>query len=381
MFFGIIVFAVAGVNIYPVRASLFDLGNVSSGAISGSISETEKDMGVNPNTINDYASTFNSSNQKDAGPTVTVVFDPSTPKLGEEATAMATPIMFSTSADKLYYTWYLRRKDCDTDGDYHKPVDSNNQSQVNCDMDHDGYITPNDWKIAAMKLVAQGGYDPNQKNPDGTQNENHNPSTDTTGDNDGYKATFGGDGNVAGNQFCYVHDFNTGINYELSSANPNDPIGSSYCGGGAAAHLENHLFPHFFGSGDVTGDGRFESKEEASWGTDPHNPSTAQNGNKDESNVVGVGVQSFKWVYAPGDEVGVAVEGATIYPTKHQDSSMMVMWAFPKNQCPKMREKVVNFVQPSTKMMFTIVLLQLQPIRTRRCCKCPKVSTFCPASK
>ena len=59
MFFGIIVFAVAGVNIYPVRASLFDLGNVSSGAISGSISETEKDMGVNPNTINDYASTFN----------------------------------------------------------------------------------------------------------------------------------------------------------------------------------------------------------------------------------------------------------------------------------------------------------------------------------
>ena len=315
----------------------FDNGAVGDQSGSGGnlTQQLEDRYGIDKSTIQDYSQELNVSNQKGEGPQVTLVFNPSTPKLGEEVTAMATPVMFSTSADKLYYTWYLKRKDCDTDGNFHKAVDKNNPAQGACDMDGDGYITPNDWKIAAMKLVALGGYEPNSKNADGTVNENHNPSTSTTGDDDGYKATFGGDGNVATNKFCYVHDYSSGKNYELSSGvvsgDGNSPETASYCGVNSGRYLKNHLFPHF--QDYTTGDGDFGGAEEAKWGTDPHNPSTAQNGNKDEANVVGFGIQSFKWVYAPGDEVGVAVEGETIYPTKHPDASQMIMWAFPKNQC------------------------------------------------
>ncbi|KKQ47928.1 MAG: hypothetical protein US66_C0004G0038 [Candidatus Moranbacteria bacterium GW2011_GWD2_37_9] len=35
----------------------------------------------------------------------------------------------------------------------------------------------------------------------------------------------------------------------------------------------------------------------------------------------------------PGDKVGVVVEGKSIIPTKHDNASMMIMWALPKNKC------------------------------------------------
>ena len=148
----------------------FDNGAVGDQSGSGGnlTQQLEDRYGIDKSTIQDYSQELNVSNQKGEGPQVTLVFNPSTPKLGEEVTAMATPVMFSTSADKLYYTWYLKRKDCDTDGNFHKAVDKNNPAQGACDMDGDGYITPNDWKIAAMKLVALGGYEPNSKNADGT---------------------------------------------------------------------------------------------------------------------------------------------------------------------------------------------------------------------
>lgn len=92
-----------------------------------------------------------------------------------------------------------------------------------------------------------------------------------------------------------------------------------------------HLFPK--APGYTSGDGDFGRLEERFWRTDPSDPNTSDNGNKDEANVVGLGQESFTWNYIQGDKVGVAVEGVSMIPTKHDDSSNMIMWAFSKNNC------------------------------------------------
>lgn len=95
---------------------------------------------------------------------------------------------------------------------------------------------------------------------------------------------------------------------------------------------------HLFASRSVSsryasGDGVFTAAEEQFFRTDPGSASTAQNGNKDEANVVGLGQTTFSWNYQNGDQVGVAVEGTSATPTKYDDSSLMIMWALTKNKC------------------------------------------------
>ncbi len=92
-----------------------------------------------------------------------------------------------------------------------------------------------------------------------------------------------------------------------------------------------HLFPD--APGATTGDGSFGSEEEEFWGTNPSDDSTAENGNKDEANLAGLGQDTFSWNYNSGDQVGVVVEGTALSPTKHDDSSFKIMWAFSKNNC------------------------------------------------
>ncbi len=105
-----------------------------------------------------------------------------------------------------------------------------------------------------------------------------------------------------------------------------------FCNAGNPVPTCQHIFPSTNGNG-TTGDGSFTNKEEKFWGTDPKDADTADNGNKDEPNVIGLGVDSFTWNYQSGDMVGVGVEGMAMSLTKHDDSSNMVMWAFSKNKC------------------------------------------------
>lgn len=93
-----------------------------------------------------------------------------------------------------------------------------------------------------------------------------------------------------------------------------------------------HLFPN--APGAVTGNESFNLQEENFWQTDPNDPSTASNGYKDEANVAGLGQSRFRWNYAAGDMVGVVVEGISMNPTKHENASGMIMWAFSKKNCP-----------------------------------------------
>jgi hypothetical protein len=343
--------------------------------------ELERRYHLNLQSLQNQGELFNVSDQKKIAPETSLSFSPSDPKEGEKISAKAFSLYYSNPEESLYYTWYLKRNGCDRNN-----FPSKTKREL-CDNDNDGKITIEDWKIEAARIIAQNGYE--------------GPPANAPADEDGYFAKSGGDNKTNVPDYCYVHDADTGKNYELvesSSATtfscptgtspvcmvveaddsskcsisglpactnsvPFCNVGSPYCvadpstvttcsagtvlsscsttTSSGAGPVCKHLFPNAKGklsdgeSVDFTsGDGAFKEKEEKFWGTDPNDPDTADNRNKDEANVVGLGNQSFIWNYAAGDNVGVAVEGASMIQTKHDDSSFMIMWAFPKKDCP-----------------------------------------------
>lgn len=92
-----------------------------------------------------------------------------------------------------------------------------------------------------------------------------------------------------------------------------------------------HLFPN--SDSNVTGNNSFGTTEEEFWGTNPRDPDTSDKGQNDEATIAGLGMDEITWNYMAGDKIGVVVEGKSVIPTKHDNASMMIMWAFPKNKC------------------------------------------------
>ncbi len=340
----------------------------------------ERRYHLNLGSIRNQGENFNVSDTKKQAPEMSLFFSPSDPKEGEKISAKAFPIYFSNPGESLYYTWYLEREGCKRNN---FPSDD---TKVQCDRDNDGKITIEDWKIEAAKMIAQNGYDSATAIP-----EEKYDSDSVDSDDDGYKAKLGGDHKEnTSHDYCYVHDADSGINYELvenssetsfscptgtspvcmvveadditkcsisglPTCSSNAPFcneGSPYCVAdpetvttcAAASALtscststssgSNAICEHLFPRVPASGDGTFGLSEEEFWGTDPKDPDTADNGNKDEANVVGLGRQTFTWNYGVGDMVGVAIEGTSMIPTKHDNSSFMIMWAFSKNDCP-----------------------------------------------
>ena len=368
--------------------------------------QLEQRYNIDGDSIRDTMQSFNVNSRKKTTPEVSIFFSPSDPKSGEKITARAMPIYFSNPPESLYYTWYLKRKDCNA---------------ARCDYNGDGAYNSKDWRIEAASILVQNGYD------------NADPGTSyaVDDDGDGYKARFGGDNKEGRTDYCAVYEPRSGDVYELAnpgssvsfscpagtfpiclegetkidpvtstvtfggggvdafgipvgnsgggtitpfSETPPDcnsggctPVGAPVCNNGSVpsctsgspccvanpdtattcsssltscsavtsgsvTNLCKHVFAHP-GSGMVSGDGSFGSGEEEFWKTNPRDPSTANNGQKDEATVVGFGADEFSWTYFSGDEVGVAVEGTSMIPTKHDDSSSYVMWAFSKNKC------------------------------------------------
>lgn len=339
---------VAGLFCVPAssRAQVQDVFVTNMPSVSGSAvsaaEELERRYHLNLESMQNQGENFNVSSQKGQAPQMLLYFSPSDPKPGVEVEARAFPQYFQNPTESLYFTWYIRRQGCDLD---ENPGD---QKRARCDHNDDRRITVEDWKIEAMQIVVARDFDStcslngslstsereecaeNMYNPNASSRINPSGTKGRDRDEDGYRATFGGDQRVDQEAYCYIHDFNDGYNYELPSC--------------------KHLFPdnYYLDSNDNIlrypsddrrrqvggGDAAFEIEEEHFWRTDPEDPSTAQNGNKDEANLAGLGQNTFKWIYAPEDMVGVVVEGASMYHTKYDDSSMMIMWALPKNDCP-----------------------------------------------
>lgn len=315
-----------------VFADVQDVFVTNMPTVSGSLSGLEERYHLNLESLQDQGENFNVSSQKGKSPQVSLFFNPSDPKPGEIVEAQAFPNFFANKSESLYFTWYLKRRECDL-------TDSpSTEERELCDLNLDGDITVEDWKIEAMRTIASNDFDytckfnqeftdeeqqscaANMYKEDATGRDGNRKGRD--GDKDGYTARFGGDKSpdVA---HCYIHDAEEGKNYELPSC--------------------THLFPKNYkvnANGNIESygqiadsDGSFYIEEEHFWHTDPEDPSTAQNSTKDEANLAGLGASKYRWIYDVGDKVGVAVEGISMYNTKHDDSTNMVMWALPKDDC------------------------------------------------
>lgn len=349
-------------------------------------SDIEQRYHIDLENVQDQGELFNVAANKQPAPEVSLFFSPSDPREGEKITAKAFPTFFSNNEEDLYYTWYLKHAQCGLNNAPSAAV------RTACDRDNNSRITVEDWKIEANLILMQNGYDSSVANySSDSDNDGYNsrfggdgkvnaPSYCYYHDNasginyeiaNAGNTTFtcpGGKSpvcmteelsytdtaNPVGTNECIVSGLpycgssgrascNTGTPYCVTQPNSN---GSFSCIGGGTSTLQScrttttngvnpqcrHLFPD--ASSATTGDGSFGAAEERFWGTDPNDPDTADNGNKDEANAVGLGRSSFTWNYVSDDEVGVAVEGSAMMAVKHDDAGIMVMWAFPKNDCP-----------------------------------------------
>jgi len=385
-------FAMLGLLIGPQ----FVEGKVKIPSPSQVAAELESRYHLNTGAIQSVGESFNVSDSKKTVPEVSLFFSPTDPREGEKITARAFPIYFSNPPEQLYYTWFLKRSGCDIN------ANPNAAKRQQCDDDGNGRISENDWKVAAARIIAQGGYE------DATVS--YNPAG-ADPDSDGFNAAdrFGGAFETGRPDWCYLYDAGSGKTYELAKdggsfagcnqASGERPVclsettgvssgtqvfgtGDSFtesgsgeyyvsgvpsCTNGAAVCLNGgsarcigadtlepfaagagralggcaagkpvpickHIFPTANGIDD-SGDGDFQNDEEEFWKTDPTDADTADNGGKDEANIVGLGIDSFTWNYGSGDMVGVGVEGVSMISTKHDDSSNMIMWAFSKGKC------------------------------------------------
>jgi len=384
----------------PVSAGLFG-GGIKIPSASSFLSDAERRYHIDSQSLQGQGESLNTSDGKRPTPAVSIFFSPTDPKEGEKLSAKAFPMYFTNTEKTLYYTWYLKRAQCN--------LGNNLAAVALCDQNGDRRVTVEDWKIEAALILSQNGFD----------KADANYASDI--DNDEYKARFGGDNKIGVPDHCYYNDPATGKNYELGRSTninfdcPNgqipvclqgegrvDPIditipgsdpwngtgsttgpafGSSdtgvcmvsgypYCsangvprctsgtprcvantsanpldcgvalnscsGGGNNAFnpVCDHLFPNAPGFFSATRNDGFGANEERFWGTSPQDPSTANNGNKDEANVVGLGQNNLTWNYVAGDQIGVVVEGTSMIGTKYADSSSMIMWAFSKGDCP-----------------------------------------------
>lgn len=75
---------------------------------------------------------------------------------------------------------------------------------------------------------------------------------------------------------------------------------------------------------------KFTTKEEEFWHTNPESKDTNNDGVPDETALSGLGMISFKWNFAPGDQVGTVLEGVSDN-TNYKDSSLKTMWGVPKS--------------------------------------------------
>lgn len=279
-------------------ASAFDYPSPSDAA-QQAMQGIMSNLGVNQSSVQSLVNQGNVLQQKGEPPTVSVSFTPSDLAPGQTVTATAIPTYFLNDPTQLYFTWYLKHDYCeDANGNIGSQKSTYEKEKDKCDLNDDNKVNIDDYKIEAARIMANAGFD--WQHADYSKSNNHA----------GYKAVLGGNDRNGMNDYCYIHDFTSGYDYEIG------------CG---------HLFPN--APGDTTGDDHWSRNEEKFWRTDPNADDTSGSGIPDEATVAGLGKTSFSWTYQTGDQVGVAVEGVSIDATAYADSSYRIMWALPKNSC------------------------------------------------
>ena len=285
-----------------------DIGDIwGLGSSVSFLDEILEYFGMDQDQIKNYTENYDN---KKTPPRVELHFSPTSPSEGEKITVTASPSYFLNNPKDLYYTWFLKSAYC-TD----KELDGSDWDYNDrCDEDDDGSVNIEDYKIKAARLIANGGFvytNPADPNDTDFTDDLYANGTDT----DGYEAPSGGNDQRGKTAYCYVHDNETGEQYEMGSC-------------GSMDDGTRHLFPNFDADDEeVTGDGDFGRDEEEFWRTDPNSNDTANRGNVDEANVAGLGIINFTWNYQKGDKVGVVIEGVSTDIAPEPDSSYKTMWA------------------------------------------------------
>lgn len=283
------------------KAGWFSLSSLGGGVIGSSMDSAFNKMGVDQKELQNAVKTFNVSRRKKQPPLMELSFDPPNPVNGQKVTVVSAPSYFFNDSANLYFTWYLKTNGCPEKRD---PSPSE-AVRKKCDSDGNSIIDINDYKVKAARILASNDFEWDKANY----------NSGTAGKS--YKAIWGGDdqkekGQKTGDH-CFIHDFDSGDEYEII--------------------CDQHLFPET-SSGAHVGNNDFNSLDyEEFFHTDPNDPDTADTGNGDEANVVGLGQNSFSWNYEEGDQVGVVVEGVSMEPTQYKDSTYKIMWAFVNNKC------------------------------------------------
>ncbi len=176
---------------------------------------------VSSDSIANSAQIFNVTDQKTTFPQVSLYFNPTDIKVGQKLTAQAFPMYFSNTEEKLYFTWYLKH-DRDADGKHGWEECETKSYDENCDWDGENGIDEEDWKIEAMRIIAQNGY---------SKEDEPKPDYGNDNDGDGYFAPLGGgdkikneDDNESRPAYCYIGDFSSGTKYKLGQTSDTESV-------------------------------------------------------------------------------------------------------------------------------------------------------------
>ena len=182
--------------------------------------------------LDDVTGLVGSSESKKQGPQVEISFAPADNyKEGTKVTATAAEGGFMDEEEDHYYTWYLKREGCGLTDEWwkgNKNVTEKEDKIRSCDLDGDELITPNDWKIAAVRANIKGDFDKNTVDyssaslTGGNSAGGFEAEPSVTDDNKGWIKNFKRDGNGdlkeensedAPN--CYMQQPSSGTIYEL----------------------------------------------------------------------------------------------------------------------------------------------------------------------
>lgn len=363
---------------------------ISIPSASSVMGDIENRYHISSSTMQDLGETLNVATSKKYSPEVSIFFSPTDPREGQKITAKALPMYFSTPTEQMYYTWYLKRKDDSDDVNGWKVTAM--RMLANDGADPDAFIPgPDDGD--GFRAEHGGGSEFGTNHDwcyvrDSSSGEFYelgaSMQTDFSCGTDGYEQAC-----IASASQSVSGDFSSTYSYEKVGDPTCNNQDRASCPDGSLPRCVNpavvggsfeltdtvkrrvypdsvdpvtgesvpnyvydpavednlsceskrdssvgcfHLFPD--ATGYETGDGSFPEGEERFWMTNPADPDTANNGNKDEANIAGLGRDTFTWNYQEGDRIGVVVEGNSMLSTKHDDSSMMIMWAFSGKGCP-----------------------------------------------
>lgn len=185
--------------------------------ITGLMSSVQSIFGISEDAAKNAMEMANSSQYKFEAPKVSVSFNPATPATGKTITASAQTEYFKTPDNEMYFTWFLQTKGCPDllDNNGHPKIIRKGSSSglrkftymlsgetlpasefpETCDLDKDDDIDINDYKIKAARIIASDGFD--------WQTADYANSTD---DDDGYFAPWGGSKNIYKNPYFYIYN-------------------------------------------------------------------------------------------------------------------------------------------------------------------------------